>query len=196
MFRGTMFRRSFSSDKDLKGIADSLSKMSDTYVKRVNSKSFKNYIFTHPFKAYFKIASVVFGGVFAANTLCGAFSEDPPVSPYEYPQTFAWMNMTKSMYFGLVWPSVPFMLFNKDSRRDLCVLGTSIEKVQTQIIDSLEGESTQASRRTKITINGVTVKDDKENISEEEINKEMNKAKKNIEDAKKEIQDAFKDFFK
>jgi len=184
MFRGTMFRRSFSSDKDFSRIADSLSKMSNTYTKRVNRKNFRNYVFTHPFKAYFKVGSVVFGGVFAVNTLCGGFSEDPPVSPYEFPQTFAWMNITKSMYFGLVWPSVPFMLFDKDSRRDLCVLGTTVEKVQTQIMENLEN-TTENKFKTKVTINGKRMEE-----------QELEEIKEELEKAKKEIKDAIRDFFK
>jgi len=113
---------------NMKKIADGISNISNHFNQASKSKRFSSYVLSHPFKAYFKVGSVIFGGVFVANTFSGLMVEDPPISPYEAPQSFAWMNLSKSMYFGLVWPSVPFMLLDSEQRKDLCILGRGIKR--------------------------------------------------------------------
>ena len=118
------YSKGFSTESSyLKDIAKSIENMAKDSSLRNSRKMFKNYLLTHPFKAYFKVGSITFGSVFLANSATGMIMSEPPISPYESPQLFAWMNLSKSIYFGLVWPAALFMLLKKEMRRDLYVLG-------------------------------------------------------------------------
>ena len=98
-----------------------------TQAKTTQAKTDKlivvKYVLAHPFKAYFKVGGIVFGGVFLANLTNGLVTTDPPISPYGSPQVFASVNFVKSCVFGLIWPSIPFIVFNAERRLELYTLG-------------------------------------------------------------------------
>ena len=173
-------RYSTENNSQFKKISDSLSNISNIYTKQSRTQEFKSYVFNHPFKAYFKVGSVVFGGVFTVNTLIGLTFKDTPVSPYEYPQSFAWMNLTKSMYFGLIWPSVPFMLLNGNQRYNLCVLGGGMKSTTDEFQKQLESAEKEQMKNTQVRVNITGSDDFKESMKE--LKKEMNGLAKDIKD--------------
>lgn len=104
-----------------------LARIANSVEEYTNSMKFKNLLFRHPFKAYCRTGSMVFGFVFMGNLIRGLTDAKPIVSPYEYPELFAITNLGKSLYFGLLWPSVPFMLTNKRNRDKLFIIGKFME---------------------------------------------------------------------
>jgi len=118
---------------DLTKISEGVGDIAKFYNEKRAGAKFWNYARSHPFKTYFKIGGMFFGGVFVANSISGLVMDDPPISPYKEPQSFAAINLMKSSYFGLLWPSVPFMVLDPDRRKELFVLGHGVNKLQKSI---------------------------------------------------------------
>ena len=112
-----------TSNPELKRIAD----CAEEYT---NSKKFKTYVLRHPFKAYCRTGSVAFGLIFLGNLVKGITNSNPIVSPYESPQTFFSINFFKSLWFGFLWPTIPFMLTTPDNRERLFVVGNSFNEME------------------------------------------------------------------
>lgn len=84
-----------------------------------------------PIGGYFRVASFATGFTFITNYLVGFFNKRPPISPTQDSQSFAIANITKSMYFGLIWPSILFVILKKP--KDYFVLGGSFDKKYLKI---------------------------------------------------------------
>lgn len=133
------FRRySTKPDPNMSKMSKDIGDIAKFFNKKSEGMKFINFAKKHPFKAYLRVGGLFFGGVFIANATTGMLMNDPPLSPYDYPQTFAWMNLMKSCQFALIWPSVPFMLLDKDSRSELMILGQGVKNGVKQIEDDLQ----------------------------------------------------------
>ena len=78
-----------------------------------------------PIRAYFKGSSFAAGITFFSNYIVGFGNSKPPISPINDPQSFAIANVSKSLYFGLLWPAIPFVIMKKP--KDYFVLGGSFD---------------------------------------------------------------------
>lgn len=70
-------------------VAEGVTNIANHFGNVSRAQQFRNYAFTHPFRAYVKVGSITFGGVFLTNCAAGVLMSSPPVSPFEYPQGFA-----------------------------------------------------------------------------------------------------------
>lgn len=78
--------------------------------------------FTHPFRTYFKVGSAAFGFTFAGNLAWTALGREHPINPTTEPELYAAALLTKSAYAGLLWPAIPFRIY-QSPRRFFCVGG-------------------------------------------------------------------------
>jgi hypothetical protein len=58
---------------------------------------------------------------FGNNLAVGLINPDPPIRVYEHPQAFMFLNFTKSVQHGFIWPSIPISLLAHT--KDYCILG-------------------------------------------------------------------------
>ena len=70
---------------------------------------FIHKIIKSPFKSYVRGISIGFGITLSSNITAGMLNRDPPINIYKYPQTFVTMALSKSVWFGFLWPSIPFV---------------------------------------------------------------------------------------
>ena len=71
--------------------------------------NFVSQIIKHPFKYYFRGASLGFGLTVVSNYGVGLLTDKPPICPINDPQIFAMMTLWKGMYFGALFPIIPVM---------------------------------------------------------------------------------------
>jgi hypothetical protein len=85
--------------------------------------------FIKALKTYLNIGSVTFGTVYLGNTLTGLTLENPPINPYIHKSTFISKNLLKSLYFGIVWPSIPFSLLQNNGFNKLFILNNNLKRI-------------------------------------------------------------------
>jgi hypothetical protein len=85
--------------------------------------------YANPVRTYGRVGGRVFGLTFGANVLTGLTTSHPPmIDLWDHPQRFMAVNLCKSVFFGCLWPCVPWMLLTAPGRREVAVLGASWEK--------------------------------------------------------------------
>lgn len=82
--------------------------------------------FQNPFKNYCKVGSYGFGVTLATNVIHGLIDSDPKVNIYKNAQSFSFLVLIKSSYFGTLWPSIPFTLILNP--KDFYKLGNGFER--------------------------------------------------------------------
>ena len=95
----------------------------------------------NPFRLYCKIAGWGFGFTSVSNLIGSNCVSNPPISMKDYPQTFATGLLVKSLSHGILWPAIPFKIYQNP--REYFVLGGGCEKVVKEIgndVSELEKE--------------------------------------------------------
>lgn len=72
------------------------------FIKAIKSNPSVAKALKHPFKSHFKAESVGFGFTFATNFGTGLVNRNPPISPYEFPQSFTWIVLAKSAQHAII----------------------------------------------------------------------------------------------
>ena len=103
-------------------------KKSDNVLKIeiIDNQSMLQKIIRNPFKSYFKIGSFTFGLTFVSNFLTTVIYNDQLEFLKQNPQIFTTGVLTKSCYFGILWPS--FYINTIKNPNDTMVLGNGIMK--------------------------------------------------------------------
>jgi hypothetical protein len=75
-----------------------------------------------PFRSYFKVGSVGFGGTFLGNIAWTSVDENAPLSITQNPEMYSACLLAKSAFAGFLWPAIPFRIYN-NPRKFFCVGG-------------------------------------------------------------------------
>jgi hypothetical protein len=100
-------------------------KVTEEVIKVVIQRpSLKDQIIAHPFRFYSKVGGVTFGLVATTNLATTMINPSRRDLMIQYPDVFAWSLLTKSCYFGVIWPSYYIKLLTKP--RSVLLLGGSV----------------------------------------------------------------------
>ena len=75
--------------------------------------NFANIVVKNPIRSYLKGASLGFGYTLSSNYIFSASINNPPINMYREPQTFALLAVSKSLYFGSLFPIIPIMMVTR-----------------------------------------------------------------------------------
>ncbi len=84
-------------------------------------------IIARPFKYYFRMGGITFGFTLFGNLITTIFDKDRRTAIKKSPDLYTTGVLTKSLYFGLLWPSFYFKLFTRP--REVMYFGAGMEKV-------------------------------------------------------------------
>lgn len=103
------------------------------------SAFFKTFTSVNPFRLYMRGASWAFGFTLVSNLLGSGVSTEPPIRISEHPQLYTTLLLAKSGSQAILWPAVPFKIFNNP--RGFFVLGAGIEQATNEALAELNDQS-------------------------------------------------------
>lgn len=95
------------------------------------STSFLRRIIANPFKTYFKMSGITFGLVAVSNFATALFDSDRRKFLIEHSQIFSSALLTKSCYFGALWPA--FYITAVHDPKDVLILGATADKIKVEL---------------------------------------------------------------
>ena len=101
-----------------------------TNVKIIKDHLFKRVI-TRPFKYYGRAGGFTFGLVALTNLLTSIFDPDRRQFLFQYPQIYCMGLVSKSAYFGLLWPS--FYITAVKYPKSAFIYGSGLEKAAEEL---------------------------------------------------------------
>jgi len=128
--------------------------------------------YQRPFRSYFRVGGATFGLCLGANTVTSLFDQNRRELVAAHPDIFAWSVLSKSCYFGLVWPS--FYLKSILRPREAFYLFGGIENMANQFGEGLENMEVSG------TVNG-----------REMTPEELNEFRTGMEEMKKSFKELF-----
>lgn len=80
----------------------------------------------NPFVIYARCAGWAFGLTFGTNLVMSNLVDNPPIKMKQYPQLFTSALLLKSLTHGMLWPAIPYQVYNDPE--SYLIVGKGAEK--------------------------------------------------------------------